>query len=369
MVCIAAFIILCLISVIIAFLSLFKRDIGKKWWKVFKKAWHCVFKKVSFQKCDTNFKDDVKNSLLSRVVLKRPKLVKPLSVAIEILSILIVVVTVWSLIIAIKSLLALWVFGTCNVSQPSQCSLTAEACSIDAEEPTGLFNKLGRGFGEWGQIFAAIPDRLRDWNAEDYAVEPRIYLSDFSADKPYALDVVDPLCPVCMQSYKNQLSTGFMDEHNVIMLPYAIPAEEDGYKFANSGIVVRWLLAAALYEQTVSSSDSAGSPISDRPATAPHLARDMVHRLFTEYNENHVNYQTFITQLDQPEVSELMRSWLSDFGASPTAVSEISELFASDQVFDLMAKISETVETRLHAKSIPTMLYSGRKHSGLHPAD
>ena len=160
MVCVAAFIILCLISVIVGFLSIFKRDIGAKWWKVFKKAWHCVFKKVRLQKCDTNFKDDVKNTILKKVVIKHPKWTKPISVTIEIVAVLIVLITVWSIIIAIKSLLALWVFGTCNVSQPSQCSLGAEVCSIDREEPKNIFEKIGRGIGEWGEIFSAIPDRL-----------------------------------------------------------------------------------------------------------------------------------------------------------------------------------------------------------------
>ena len=125
MVCIAAFIILALLSVFVGFLSLFNKVLGKKYWATFKKAWHCVFKKVRLQKCDTNFKDEVKNSLLKKVVLKNPKLVKPLSALIEIVSVVIVFVTVWSIVIAIKSLLALWVFGTCNVSMPSQCGLGA----------------------------------------------------------------------------------------------------------------------------------------------------------------------------------------------------------------------------------------------------
>ena len=91
MVCIAAFIILCLVGVFVAFLSIFRRDIGKKYWAVFKKAWGCVWKKVRLQKCETNFKDDVKNTLLSKIVLKHPQWVKPLGIAIETSAILIVV--------------------------------------------------------------------------------------------------------------------------------------------------------------------------------------------------------------------------------------------------------------------------------------
>ena len=158
MVCIAAFIVLCLVGVFVAFLSIFRRDIGQKYWAVFKKAWGCVGKKVRLQKCETNFKDDVKNSLLSKVVLKHPKWVRPLGVAIEVSAILIVLITIWSLIEAVKALLALWVFGTCNVSQPASCALGAEICGIDAEEPKNPIEWTGRWFDEWGEIFANIPD-------------------------------------------------------------------------------------------------------------------------------------------------------------------------------------------------------------------
>ena len=89
MVCIAAFIILALIGVFVAVISIFKPKVGKAYWKMFKKAWGCLWKKVRLQKCETGFKEDVKNTLLSRVIIKHPKWVKPLSVIIEIISVLI----------------------------------------------------------------------------------------------------------------------------------------------------------------------------------------------------------------------------------------------------------------------------------------
>ena len=168
MVCVAAFIILSLLSIFVGFLSIFNKQLGQKYWTIFKKAWHCVFKKVRLQKCDTNFKDDVKNTLLKRIVLKNPKLLKPASLLIEVVSVLVVFITVWSFVIAVKSLLALWVFGTCNVSAPSQCGLGAESCSIDQAEPTDLAGKIGRSFSEWGEIFSAIPDRLKTWQEKEY---------------------------------------------------------------------------------------------------------------------------------------------------------------------------------------------------------
>ena len=218
MVCIAAFIILSIVSVFVGFLSIFNRELGKKYWVVFQKAWHCVFKKVRLQKCDTNFKDDVKHTLLKRIVLKHPNLLKPASALIEIL-------------------LALWVFGTCNISHPSQCGLGSEVCSIDQVEPTDLFGKIGRGFSEWGEIFSAIPDRLKTWQVQDYLTHTSIPLIDLTKDhdesslkntkkllqfyhsqiipdsSKVAVDIIDPGCTVCRQSYLNQKQSGFLDQY------------------------------------------------------------------------------------------------------------------------------------------------------------
>ena len=64
MVCIAAFIILAIIGIFVAIVSIFKPKVGKAYLKMFKKAWGCLWKKVRLQKCETGFKDDVKNTLL-----------------------------------------------------------------------------------------------------------------------------------------------------------------------------------------------------------------------------------------------------------------------------------------------------------------
>lgn len=135
MVCIAAFIILAVIGVFVAILSIFKPKVWKSYTKALKKAWGCLWKKVRLQKCETGFKDDVKNTLLSRIMLKHPKWIKPLSILIEVLSVIIVLVAIWAVLTAVKSLLALWALGSCNVTKPSACTLGAEVCSIDESEP------------------------------------------------------------------------------------------------------------------------------------------------------------------------------------------------------------------------------------------
>ena len=350
MVCIAAFIILCLVGIIVAFLSIFKKEIGKKYLTVFKKSWHCVFKKVRLQKCDTNFKDDVKNTILKKVILKRPKWVKPLSIIIEIVSVLIVIITVWSLIIAIKSLLALWVFGTCNVSKPSACSLTSESCSIDAEEPKNVFEQISRSFEEWGEIFGGIPDRLKSWGSDDFKdLENLPILNQTESDKPAAYDIMDPGCIVCMTSYKNQLSSGFFDNHKVYLVVYPIQTADSNYKFKNSGIASKYIIAVQIAYPNSS------------------YAAKIINRLFTEKDADNVSYQTRLNNdLSETEVISLFDKWLKDFGAKDEEISTIAKLINSEEVKSQLEKNKSVVDDKIHAKSIPTLIYDGKKHNGLY---
>lgn len=348
MVCIAAFIILCLVGVFVAFLSIFRRDIGRKYWAVFKKAWGCVGKKVRLQKCETNFKDDVKNSLLSKVALKHPKWIKPLGTAIEVSAILIVFVTIWSLVEAIKAILALWVFGTCNVSQPASCALGAEVCGIDSAEPRNPAEWVGRWFNEWGEIFVNIPDRFHSWHAEDYLVEPYTFVSKYQDDKPLALDIFDPGCVVCMQSYRNQKESGFFEQYNVVPMIYVIELPEGGPKFKNSDLIARYMHAANLL-------DTEYMP-------------KMLDRLFTGSNEDGASYRSAFLEMPAEDAEKLLQSWLKDFGADKTEITKITEVAHGEKVTEIMAHVKDMVENKIHAKGIPTLIYDDKKHNGLYEA-
>lgn len=346
MVCVAAFIILSLVGVFVAFLSIFKRDIGRKYWAVFKKSWGCVGKKVRLQKCETNFKDDVKNSLLSRVVLKHPSWVKPLGIAIEVSAILIVFVTIWSLVEAVKALLALWVFGTCNVSQPANCALGAEVCGIDAAEPSNPIEWTGRWFSEWGEIFTNIPDKFRDWDVEQFLVEPYSFATSYQDGKPLALDIFDPGCTICMQSYRNQKTSGFFNEYNTVFMVYPIELPDGGYKFNNSDLIARYIHAANLAETD--------------------YASQIINRLFTESNQKGINYQSAFISMSRSDAEKTLQSWLKDFGASTKQIEAISQSANSDAVTTIMQQVKTMVEDAIHVKGIPTLIYDGKKHNGLY---
>lgn len=345
MVCIAAFIVLAIVGVFVALISIFKPKIGKAYLKSLKKAWGCLWKKVRLQKCETGFKDDVKNTLLSRVIIKHPKMVKPLSILIEVVSIIIVIVTIWALLTAIKSLLALWALGSCNVTKPSACTLGAEMCSIDESEPQNPWEGTIRWFTEWGEIFEAIPDKFKTYNASDY--ELNYITANPGIDKPVALDILDPGCSVCMASYRNQKNSGFFERYDVHIVPFAIQDSEGNYKFANSEIIVKYMFAA---EQIRSG-----------------LAVQLLDKIFTAKNSEGISYQEkFNSYYSRDEAVLKLELWLKEAGLNDDGIAEIRKIADYPETSTKMSENRKIVEDQLKVKGIPTMVYDGKRHTGLY---
>ncbi|MBQ8991992.1 hypothetical protein IJ103_03390 [Candidatus Saccharibacteria bacterium] len=357
MVCIAAFIILIIVGVFVAFLSIFKRDLGRKYLKVLKKSWHCFTRHITFRKCDTSFQDDVKTALLKKVVLKKPEAVKPLSIMIEIASVLIVLVTAWSLIEGVKAGLAIWTLGTCNVSHPASCALGAESCSIDEEDLNW--------FSEWGEIFAAIPDRLKTWNAEDYLVTPvesinELALSDYELEgTPSALDIMDPGCTVCLSSFRNQLKdTEFLKNHIVYIMLYVIENPDGTPKFKNSDLLTNYYYALLLKDAEAGKGDD---------STYADLSLKLLNRLYTESSPSHQNWQyLFNNEYDAATAEATLKSWLKEWGLKDAQIKSVAEKATSDDVKAHIAKIRTMIEEQIKPKGIPTLIYDGKKHLGLY---
>lgn len=346
MVCIAAFIILAIIGVFVAIISIFKPKVGKAYLKALKKAWGCLWKKVRLQKCETGFKDDVKNTLLSRVIIKHPTWVKPLSALIEVLSVVIVVVAVWALLTAVKSLLALWALGSCNVTTPSACTLGAEVCSIDEEEPKTPIESFGRWFTEWGEIFEAIPDKFRSYKVEDYNFNYVSANPGIGADKPLAADIMDPGCVVCAVSYRNQKAAGLFDNYDTHIVPFAIQDSEGNYKFANSEIIVKYMFAA---EQVRSG-----------------LAVKIMDRIYTSKNHDGIYYQEmFNNYYSREEAVAKLEAWLAEENINADGIKEIRKIADYPETANKMSENREIVENQLRVKGIPTMIYDGIRHTGL----
>ena len=345
MVCIAAFIILAIVGVFVAIASIFKPKLWKAYTKSLKKAWGCLWKKVRLQKCETGFKDDVKNTLLSRIMLKHPKWVRPLSIIIEALSIVIVVVVIWAILTAIKSLLAIWALGSCNVTKPSACSLGAEVCSIDESEPTNVLEATGRWFTEWGEIFEAIPDKFKTYDGNSYEFN-YVNVGENNSEKAVAVDIFDPGCSVCMISYRNQKAAGFFDNYNVRLVPFAIQSEDDEYKFKNSETIVRYMFAAENIK--------------------PGLSLGIIDRIFTKKDHEGISYQNkFNEDYTKEETIAKLDTWLREDGMHSKELNKIHEKLESQETTDKMAKNRDIVENQLKVKGIPTIIFDGKRHTGL----
>ena len=270
--------------------------------------------------------------------------------ALEVGSILIVVITVWSLVEGVKAGLALWTLGTCNVNQPANCTLGSEICSL---EETKL-----NWFEEWGEIIGAIPDRLKNWNAEDYFVDPMVSLNKAENPSTSALDIFDPGCAVCMQSYKNQLKDqNFLNSHKIYLMVYPIKLSDGSYKFRNSGIVAKYFNALTLLSKDT-----------ETAAKNPYKGLDLkiINRIFTEENKDGVNYQSAFNETYSEEIAEeALKSWLKEWDLSDDEVERVADYTDSEEVKARMDKIAEVVENQVKPKGIPTLIYNGKKHLGL----
>ena len=289
---------------------------------------------------------DVKNTLLSRIALKHSKWLKPLSIIIEILSIIIVVIVVWAILTASKSLLAIWALGSCNVTKPSACSLGAEVCSIDESEPTNALEATGRWFTEWGEIFEAIPEKFKTYSADDYEFN-YITMSGVEVEGlDTVVDIFDPGCSVCMISYRNQKESGFFDTYNTRLVPYAIQDSDGNFKFKNSELIVKYMFAAEQVRSDVSLS--------------------ILDKIFTGKNSEGISYQEkFNEDYSNEEALAKIDSWVKADGLDKGLIKKIHEIMNYPETTDKMNQNRDIVENQLKVKGIPTTLIDGKKHTGL----
>ena len=350
MTCIAAFIILAIAGIFVAFISIFKPRVGKRYLKMLKKSWGCFGKRITLQKCETGFGDEVKNSVLSRVLLKSPKLVKPLSYLIEFLSIVLVVVTIWSVVESAKAGLALWSLGTCNVKHAEACSLGSEVCSIDDNsEPQNIFEAIGFWFSDWGEIFGGIPDKFRNWDVNQFDfVGIEVGEGDLKA-----IDIFDPGCEVCLQSFRAQLDSNFFNNGKTLLVPFPIQDKDGKFKFSNSKLIVGYILGA----EKNSAKMSDGTKVSF----------EIIRRIYVEKRKTEKQsetYQNYFNNNSAEDVETTLNAWLEEFGLDEETRTKIAEYARSDEYEETIKKNNDIVVNNIHAKGIPTTIHDGGKHTG-----
>ncbi|HSP51450.1 MAG TPA: hypothetical protein VLO00_01020 [Cryobacterium sp.] len=346
MFCIAAFIVLAFMAAVSA---RYRRYLGT--------AWNCTIRRVTFRPCDTTFKQDIKDHLLAPLAVRRPGLVGPASVALEVIALLVVLTTVWSAYVVVKSGVNLYVYGTCNKQDSASCSLGAEACAIPDQTPTfgesllagDVIGAFGNDFASLGETFSAIPSRMQNWDAEEYLPANASYLDAFDAKKETALEVIDPGCTYCLQLFNNIEEAGLDDRMNLTYIAYPI-ASADGYKFKNSLLVTQYLEALRLTPL-----EGAETPVD----------WEILRRIYTEDNDAGVSWQSVLNSAEPDAATALLQDWSAEFGLSPEQVATVASVAASDEVADIIAANTQLVEEDIHTVKIPSIIFDGRRHDGL----
>lgn len=350
MFCIAAFIVLAIISIF----SASHRKLAKK-------AWGCTMRRITFRPCDTSFKEEAKSKLLSHVAKRTPKLVKAADIGIEVASFALVILTIWSILSVMYSGLNLFVWGTCTPNQASSCSLGAETCSIDKIDKS-FWELTGEGKPlDWfvaqaealGNTIANIPIRLKTWNAEDYLPQNVSYYHKKDDAKPTALEIIDPGCSVCGRLFKNIKDAGFEDKYNLAYIAYPIknPYKEGEYKFANSYTVTRYLESIKI------------NPLNGLKKPADW---QIIERIFTSKDADNISYQIKInTMLDKAQTEALIQSWLGEIGYSADQIKQIITDANSQKVTDIINQNYEIVDKKVNTVKIPTIIFGGQRRDGL----
>lgn len=350
MFCIAAFIVLVVISI---FSARYRKLAGK--------AWSCTARRITLRPCDTSFKEETKNQLLSHVAKRTPRLVRLADIGIEIASFVFVALTVWSIFIVLESGLNLFVWGTCNPSQASSCSLTSETCSIDKINK-GLWTLTLEGkpwewfanrASELGNTISNVPTRLKTWDSTEYLPQNATYYYKFDRSKPTALEVIDPGCSVCANLFKNIKKAGFENKYNLTYIAYPIkdPTADNKYKFKNSYIVSQYLEAIKL------------NPINDLKTPADW---QVLERLYTWKDDKNISYQIKInSMIDGEETIDLIHDWLKDIGYNQSQIKQIDKDANGSKVADIINKNQNLVNDQIKTIKIPTIIFDGKKFDGL----
>lgn len=354
MLCIAAFIVLLAMGAVSA---KYRRLLGR--------AAACTWRRVTLRPCDTTFREDLKNSMLAPLAVRAPALVKPASVAIEVLAWVMVLSLVLSLYIVGRSGLNLFVYGTCDKQNAQACTLSAQVCSVGTSTP-GFWESVGSGdvIGAFGNEFAAlgdtistIPSRLRDWDAADYASPYATYLGGYEAGRETVLEVIDPGCRYCAELFRNIEESGIAERRNVTYLAFPIAAAF-GDKFPHSALIARYLTAIQITEKD---STAAGGEPTDWA---------ILHHLFTQENPAGTGWQEWFNEdASADEAEAQLQEWLREAGYDDAGVAAVQSLSQSDQVADVLADIRTVVTDEIRTVAIPTLIADGRLRSGVVSVD
>jgi len=349
MFCIAAFIVLAIISIF----SASHRQMTKK-------AWYCVSRKLTFRPCDINFGEELKGKILGKLIFKRPNLAKFLNKSFDWLALAFVAISIWSVVAVGLAGLNLWVYDTCDPVTGEACSLSGEACGVgrsqlsltDAISQNRLLEYITNPFTTLAETISRVPDRLKNWQAKDYLSPTATFYTPENPSLPYALEVLDPSCLYCKKLFLNIKQTDFTTKNNLSYLAYPIPDPntKTGYKFPHSYLITSYLEATKKL-----------SPSNPTSQKSPDW--QLLEQIFTGQDTDEIPLQNkFNSVYDSTQAESKIQELLTQIGYTPEQITELKSLTQSPEIQTIITEQKQIVEQKIRTIKIPTILFDGRRY-------
>lgn len=343
MVCIAAFIVLCVLGIFSA-----------RYRALAAEAWNCVARRVTFRACDTNFGERIKGKLLGKIVFSHPRLYRILGKWFDFLAFVFVILTIWSLLYVLVAGMNYVVYDTCNPQNSQSCSLGGEACSI-GQASVGFIGSVKTNQEwtwaktEWKQIgttISLLPSALKNWKATDFVNSDSTYYYKYDASKPTAVEAIDPGCVYCGKLFANIKTADFESKYNLTYVLYPIPNPQtaSGYKFTNSYLMATYVEAAK--------SVAPANPVSNE---APDW--QLLEKIYTEPGAQSMLDYSFTAS----QASDWLKQSLKEIGYSDQQITQIDAAASSQTVKQAIADQRATVEQKIKTVKIPTIIFGGHR--------
>lgn len=356
MFCIAAFVIFSILGIFSA-----------RYRRLASAAWKCVARRVTFRKCDTDYKEEIKSRLLAKTAAKHPRRARILEKWLGVLAFVFVILMIWSLLVVVKSGLNLYVYNTCNPANAESCSLGSEACSIESAGPSFWTSLKGGHLLRWGhnqvndfgKTLNALPNRLKSWNPSSYTNGQNTYYNHYDPSKPTALEILDPSCKFCAQLFSNIKTAGVENRYNLSYLVYPIPDSRypGAYKFPHSYLVASYLEAIKT------------QPLKGLKVPADWILLERILTWRDPANGNSFQWEINYAGWNNFRVEGLLQKWLKNIGYSDTQAQAIAKAADSQQVKNSIARQRLIVEKQIKTVKIPTLLLDSRRYDGVVSAD
>jgi len=123
---------ICIIAlVVLGVLSIF----SAKYRKPAKESFDCVFRRITFRTCKTNFDERIKGKITGKIMIKSPKIAGFIHKRFEVISWIFVIIFIVSLLYSGIGIYNLIVYNNCNGDDGGTCILTGTTQEIPCKSP------------------------------------------------------------------------------------------------------------------------------------------------------------------------------------------------------------------------------------------